>query len=55
MTILFEHYYYCINCVSDPFVCPSTGTRVAGGLTYREACFVCESLAASGRLGMGSL
>jgi len=34
----------------DPFVCPSTGTRVAGGLTYREACYVCETIAASGRL-----
>jgi len=34
----------------DPVVCPSTGTRVAGGLTYREACFVCETLAASQRL-----
>jgi len=34
----------------DPMVCPSTGTRVAGGLTYREACFVCETLAASQRL-----
>jgi len=34
----------------DPVVCPSTGTRVAGGLTYREACFVCESLAATHRL-----
>jgi len=34
----------------DPTVCPSTGTRVAGGLTYREACFVCETLSASNRL-----
>jgi len=34
----------------DPVVCPSTGTRVAGGLTYREACFLLESLSASGRL-----
>lgn len=34
----------------DPQVCPSTGTRVAGGLTYREACFVCESLSATNRL-----
>jgi arginase len=34
----------------DPIVCPSTGTRVAGGLTYREACFVCETLSASQRL-----
>jgi len=34
----------------DPFVCPSTGTRVAGGLTYREACFVCERLSSTNRL-----
>lgn len=34
----------------DPSVCPSTGTRVAGGLTYREACFVCETLSSSQRL-----
>jgi len=34
----------------DPSVCPSTGTRVAGGLTYREACFVCETLSISNRL-----
>lgn len=34
----------------DPSVCPSTGTRVAGGLTYREACFVCETLSNSSRL-----
>jgi len=34
----------------DPFVCPSTGTRVGGGLTYREACYVCEATSESGRL-----
>jgi len=34
----------------DPVVCPSTGTRVAGGLTYREACFVCETLSLTNRL-----
>jgi len=34
----------------DPFVCPSTGTRVGGGLTYREACYVCEATSETGRL-----
>jgi len=34
----------------DPFVCPSTGTRVAGGLTFREACYVCEAIALTNRL-----
>jgi arginase len=29
----------------DPFFAPSTGTKVGGGLTLREAHFVCESLA----------
>jgi arginase len=29
----------------DPMFAPSTGTRVAGGLTYREAYYVCEALA----------
>jgi len=33
----------------DPCVCPSTGTRVAGGLTYREACYTLEVVAASNR------
>jgi len=34
----------------DPHYCPSTGTKVAGGLTYREANYVCEVLAETGRL-----
>jgi arginase len=34
----------------DPSVCPSTGTRVTGGLTYREANYICEVLSESGRL-----
>jgi len=34
----------------DPFVCPSTGTRVAGGLSFREACYVCEAVSATSRL-----
>jgi arginase len=34
----------------DPQYCPSTGTKVAGGLTYREANYICEVLAQTGRL-----
>jgi arginase family enzyme len=33
----------------DPVYAPSTGTRVAGGLSYREAYFLCESVASTGR------
>ena len=32
----------------DPLFAPSTGTRVNGGLTYREAYYVAESFAATG-------
>lgn len=34
----------------DPFYAPSTGTKVGGGLTFREAHFICESLADTRRL-----
>lgn len=34
----------------DPFFAPATGTPVRGGLTWREACFLCESVAETGRL-----
>lgn len=34
----------------DPSVAPSTGTAVEGGLTYREAHYICEAAAASGSL-----
>ena len=34
----------------DPVFAPSTGTRVSGGLTYREAYYVCEALSESGLL-----
>jgi arginase len=34
----------------DPFFAPHTGTAVTGGLTFREGNYVCEALAASGRL-----
>lgn len=29
----------------DPTYCPSTGTTVKGGLTYREAIYICETVA----------
>ena len=35
----------------DPMYAPSTGTRVSGGLSYREAYFICEMAAESGLLG----
>jgi len=34
----------------DPAFAPSTGTRVAGGLSYREAYFICESVGQTGKL-----
>ena len=34
----------------DPAVAPATGTRVRGGLSYREGHYVAEAVAASGRL-----
>jgi arginase len=34
----------------DPSVAPSTGTRVKGGLSYREAHYVCEAAAETGLL-----
>jgi arginase len=34
----------------DPSIAPATGTRVAGGLTYREAHFIAEAMAETGRL-----
>ena len=34
----------------DPAFAPSTGTRVSGGLSYREAYFVCEALSETGLL-----
>jgi len=34
----------------DPLFAPSTGTRVGGGLTYREAYYLCETLAETGLL-----
>ena len=37
----------------DPALCPSTGTPVPGGLSYEEAVFLLEQLAASGRTIIG--
>jgi agmatinase len=37
----------------DPSCCPSTGTPVPGGLSFDEACYLLESLAASGRRVIG--
>ena len=34
----------------DPVFAPSTGTPVRGGLTYREGCYICESLHETGCL-----
>lgn len=37
----------------DPSYCPSTGTPVPGGLSFDEACYILEELAASGRKVVG--
>ncbi|KAK9476969.1 hypothetical protein V1514DRAFT_335277 [Lipomyces japonicus] len=34
----------------DPVEAPATGTPVRGGLTLREACYVCEAIAETGNL-----
>lgn len=41
------HLSFDIDAV-DPLYAPSTGTRVAGGLNYREAYYICEAVAHSG-------
>lgn len=41
------HLSFDIDAV-DPLYAPSTGTRVAGGLSYREAYYICEAVAHSG-------
>ena len=43
------HLSYDIDAL-DPVFAPSTGTAVRGGLTFREGNFICEYLAASGKL-----
>eukprot|EP00743_Colponemidia_sp_Colp-15_P004680 GILK01005043.1.p1 GENE.GILK01005043.1~~GILK01005043.1.p1 ORF type:complete len:414 (-),score=84.77 GILK01005043.1:166-1407(-) len=35
----------------DPMFAPGTGTKARGGLTYREAHYICEAVAATGLLG----
>ena len=44
------HLSYDIDAV-DPLHAPATGTVVRGGLNYREALFVAEAVAETGRLG----
>lgn len=34
----------------DPSFAPATGTAVRGGLTWREGCYICETLADTGNL-----
>lgn len=48
------HLSYDIDAV-DPESAPATGTRVRGGLTYREAHFVAERVYNCGRLGSADL
>ena len=43
------HLSYDIDAL-DPFYAPHTGTAVRGGLTFREGCYLCEALEATGRL-----
>ena len=43
------HLSFDIDAV-DPTVAPATGTRVRGGLSYREAHYVCEAAAETGLL-----
>jgi len=48
------HLSYDIDAV-DPSHAPATGTTVRGGLTYREAHFVAEKVAASGNLASADM
>lgn len=43
------HLSYDIDAL-DPSIAPSTGTRVRGGLNYREAHYIAEAVAETGRL-----
>ncbi|KAL3943019.1 MAG: hypothetical protein SGBAC_002878 [Bacillariaceae sp.] len=65
MDMAFEHLYngnpnrplhisYDIDAV-DPNLAPATGTRVRGGLTFREAHFVAEAAAQSGNLASAEI
>jgi arginase len=48
------HLSYDIDAV-DPILAPATGTKVRGGLTYREAHFVAEAVAQSGNLASAEI
>lgn len=48
------HLSYDIDAI-DPFLAPATGTTVRGGLTFREAHFVAERVAASGNLASAEI
>ena len=48
------HLSYDIDAV-DPMLAPATGTKVRGGLTYREAHFVAEAVAQSGNLASAEM
>ena len=48
------HLSYDIDSV-DPVLAPATGTKVRGGLTYREAHFVAEFVAQSGALASAEI
>lgn len=39
----------------DPVLAPATGTAVRGGLTFREAHYVCEAVAATGHLASAEI
>lgn len=43
------HMSYDIDAI-DPDIAPSTGTAVRGGLTYREANYICEAVSDTGAL-----
>jgi arginase len=48
------HLSYDIDAV-DPILAPATGTKVRGGLTYREAHFIAECVAQSGNLASADI
>lgn len=48
------HLSYDIDAV-DPILAPATGTRVRGGLTYREAHYVAEAVAYTGNLASAEI
>lgn len=48
------HLSYDIDAV-DPVLAPATGTKVRGGLTFREAHFVAEAVAQTGNLASGEI